>query len=122
MLEAPRRLLTRVGELMATPAAFGVWFVYVCSWLIFDPGTFDWHAIATIITWAMTLLIQRAGHRDTQAIQAKLDELLRADNTARTELTTIDQKQPEDIETHRAAMEQAFQTKGGVSERPNDQS
>jgi low affinity Fe/Cu permease len=26
----------------------------------------------------MTLFIQRAEHRDTQAIQAKLDELLRA--------------------------------------------
>jgi hypothetical protein len=38
---------------------------------IFDPSSFDWHAIATMATWFMTLIIQRAEHRDTQAIHAK---------------------------------------------------
>jgi low affinity Fe/Cu permease len=50
----------------------------------------------------MTLLIQRAEHRDTQAIHAKLDELLRVSRDARTELTTLDQQEPESIERHRA--------------------
>jgi low affinity Fe/Cu permease len=35
----------------------------------------------------MTLIIQRAEHRDTQAIHAKLDELLRAEGGARNELS-----------------------------------
>jgi low affinity Fe/Cu permease len=44
----------------------------------------------------MTLFIQRAGHRDTQAIQAKLDEPLREIARARTELTELDQLEPEE--------------------------
>jgi low affinity Fe/Cu permease len=49
----------------------------------------------------MTLFIQRAEHRDTQAIQAKLDELLRVEDRARNELTKIDEREPEEIERHR---------------------
>jgi low affinity Fe/Cu permease len=40
----------------------------------------------------MTLLIQRAEHRDTQGIHLKLDELLRADGAARTEIKNADKK------------------------------
>ena len=43
----------------------------------------------------MTLIIQRAEHRDTQALQAKLDELLRVHGAARKELTKLDQEDPE---------------------------
>jgi low affinity Fe/Cu permease len=50
----------------------------------------------------MTLFITRTEHRDTQAIQAKIDELLRSHGEARTELTTIDEKDVEEIEEHRA--------------------
>ena len=56
----------------------------------------------TIATWLMTLFIQRAAHRDTQALQGKLDELLRAHGDARTELAGLDQQEPEEIEAHRA--------------------
>lgn len=49
----------------------------------------------------MTLFIQRAEHRDTQAIHAKLDELLRAEGEADERLATLDRKEPEEIEKHR---------------------
>jgi low affinity Fe/Cu permease len=49
------------------------------------------------------LLIQRAEHRDTQAIQAKLDELIHADRGAKDELTHIDRQEPEEIERRRDA-------------------
>ena len=45
----------------------------------------------------------RAGHRDTQAIHAKLDDLLPVDNRARNEPTHLDDREPEEIERHRAA-------------------
>jgi low affinity Fe/Cu permease len=73
-----RRLLTRLGEMAAHPSAFGVLVLYALLWFIFDRGTLDWHAVATLSVWFMTLLIQRAEHRDTQALQAKIDELLPA--------------------------------------------
>ena len=59
------------------------------------------HAVATLAVWIMTLFIQRAEHRDTQALHAKLDELLHAAGHARNELTKIDNEEPEDIENRR---------------------
>jgi low affinity Fe/Cu permease len=44
------------------------------------------------------LFIQRSEHRDTQAIHAKLDELLRSDPKAETELARLDNEEPEQIE------------------------
>ncbi len=57
-------------------------FAFVGAWLIFEPETFDWHGIPTIAVWIMTLFIQCAEHRDTQSIQAKLDEPLHAHKLA----------------------------------------
>ncbi|WP_366512013.1 low affinity iron permease family protein [Mesorhizobium sp.] len=54
-----------------------------------------------MVTWAMTLFIQRAEHRDTQALQAKLDELIKANDKARNEIAGMDDKEPEEIERMR---------------------
>jgi low affinity Fe/Cu permease len=101
-MQAIRQLLTRLGEVAAHPGAFGVLIVYALLWFVFDRDTLDWHAVATLSVWFMTLLIQRAEHRDTQALQAKIDELLHANAQADSALTKIDEKEPEDIERHRA--------------------
>ena len=74
---------------------------YIVAWLFFSPKSLGWEGIATLATWVMTLFIQRAEHRDTQAMHAKLDELLRAEGKARNELTKLDDQQPEEIEAHR---------------------
>jgi low affinity Fe/Cu permease len=92
-----RQSLTRIGELAAHPAAFGVLLTYTLLWFIFDRSTLDWHGFATLAAVFMTLIIQRAEDRDTQALQAKLDELLRASRSADSELAKIDSLEPEDI-------------------------
>ena len=74
---------------------------YGLLWRLYDPESFDWHGVTTLVVWLMTLFIQRVGHRDTQAIQAKLDELLQVNKAARNELTRIDDQEPEDIRRHR---------------------
>lgn len=96
-----RRGLTELGVMTGQPVAFLVVGLYTAGWLIFDRASFDAHGVATLVTWLMTLFIQRAEHRDTQAIQAKLDELLRVNNDARSELTHLDEKDAEEIEEHR---------------------
>jgi len=96
-----RRIFTGLGSLGASPWAFGTVAVYALLWIILDPQSLNWHGVATLATWCMTLFIQRAEHRDTQAIHAKLDELLRAEGKARSELATLDKKEPEEIEAHR---------------------
>jgi len=92
-----RRWLTQIGDLVAHPLAFAVWLLYALLWLALEPDTLDLHGFATLVTWFMTLIIQRAGDRDTQALQAKLDELLRAVGPADDTLTDIDKLEPEDI-------------------------
>jgi low affinity Fe/Cu permease len=93
-----------LGVYAANPLAFLVLIVYAALWIVFKPETFEWHAVATLATWAMTLVIQRAEHRDTQAIHAKLDEILHALGDARNEITRMDEKEPEEIEQRREHM------------------
>src|SRR3984957_18894067 len=109
-----------MGVLTAHPASFVIVGVYVAAWLIFDPGSFDWHAIATIATWLMTLIIQRAEHRDTQAIHAKLDELLRVEGWARRELTELDDEQPEMIKQRACKNAARRSTACNLPRRPLD--
>lgn len=93
--------LTRLGMLTAHPLAFLVLAIFAILWLLFQPETMDWHGFATLATLFMTLVIQRAEHRDTQALHGKLDELLRAESHARSSLTKLDDEQPEEIERQR---------------------
>jgi low affinity Fe/Cu permease len=101
MIDFIRKALTRIGVFTAHPAAFGLVFAYVILWFVFDRETLDWHAVATLATLFMTLTIERSEHRDTQAIQVKLDELLRVHGAARNELTKLDEQEPEEIEKQR---------------------
>src|ERR1700744_5872775 len=60
-------------------AISGPAFHYSDTWqLIINPGT-------TIITFLMVFLIQNAQNRDARAINLKLDELIRAMQTARNQ-------------------------------------
>jgi low affinity Fe/Cu permease len=92
---------THVGQAAGHPAAFVVVLGYAVLWLLFSPGTFEWNAVATLAVFVMTLFIQRANRRDNLALHAKLDELLRVDNDARSELVKLDEQEPEAIERHR---------------------
>ncbi|CEG06974.1 putative small integral membrane protein [Afipia felis] len=94
-------VLTNLGALSANPIAFATVILYAGLWIVFDRESLNWHGAATLATWMMTLFIQRSEHRDTQAIHAKLDELLRADEQAEEGLARIDEEEPEDIEKHR---------------------
>jgi low affinity Fe/Cu permease len=100
-MERLRRMLTQLGTWTSRPAAFAVVALYLAAWLSFDRRSFDWQAAATMATLFMTLVIQRAEHRDTQAIHAKLDELLRATKAAKSDLANLDEKEPEEIVDHR---------------------
>lgn len=99
-----RQILTKIGVLTSRPTAFLIVVFYAAAWTIFDLDTFDWHAVATLATWMMTLFIQRAEHRDTQAIHAKLDELLQSQPGARGDLNRLERKEPEEIEEERHSL------------------
>jgi low affinity Fe/Cu permease len=90
--------LTSLGVATARPAAFVVFLLYGIAWITLGNGL-EWHSFATLATWGMTLVIQRAEHRDTQAIHAKLDELLKA--SGRDHLMEIDDRDAEEVERRR---------------------
>src|ERR1044071_3458238 len=101
MIGFVRDRLTRLGVLSSRPAAFFVVLGYGALWLFFARETFDWHAIATLATWMMTVFIQRAEHRDAQALHAKLDHLLVRIDATEGQMAQIDRMQPEGIEEFR---------------------
>jgi low affinity Fe/Cu permease len=84
-------------------AVTGPLFHYSDTWqLIINTGT-------TIVTFLMVFLIQNSQNRDAAAMQAKLDELLRAVDKAREQFIGIEHLTDEQIELVRAALERHAQ-------------
>ncbi len=93
---------TAVG-LIVVWAATGPIFHYSDTWqLVINTGT-------TIVTFLMVFLIQNSQNRDAAAMQAKLDELLRAVDKAREQFIGIEHLTDEQIELVRAALERHAQ-------------
>src|SRR3954452_3643187 len=80
-------------------AATGPFFHYSDTWqLVINTGT-------TIVTFLMVFLIQNSQNRDGAAMQAKLDELLRAVDKAREQFIGIEHLTDQQIELIRPALE-----------------
>src|SRR5215471_233741 len=78
-------------------AASGPLFGWSETWqLVINTGT-------TIVTFLMVFVIQNTQTRDTQAIQLKLDELIRVNATARNALINLEDMSEGDIERMKAA-------------------
>src|SRR5689334_12652010 len=80
-------------------AVTGPMFGYSDTWqLVINTGT-------TIVTFLMVFLIQNSQNRDAAAMQAKLDELLRAVDKAREQFIGIEHLTDQQIELVRTALE-----------------
>jgi low affinity Fe/Cu permease len=119
-----RRFAQRVARSVGAPWAFAAALVVVIAWAIAGPlfgFSNAWQLIintgTTIMTFLMVFIIQNTQNRDSQVMQLKLDELIRAIRPARNELVNMErlsddelldlQRQFEDLrkraEAHRAA-------------------
>jgi len=104
-------LFTRFARLAATvtgkPLTFIAAVTIIVVWATTGPlfGFSDtWQLVintgTTIITFLMVFLIQNTQNRDTEALQIKLDELIRATRSARNavlDLEQMDEKQLDHI-------------------------
>ena len=120
----------RVANWAGQPSAFALALVTVILWLVTGPlfhYSDTWQLAintgTTIVTFLMVFLIQNAQNRDGSAIQAKLDELIRAVDTARNDFIGIEhlteaelqriksalERECGDDETHRLAIDRLIQ-------------
>ena len=78
-------------------AASGPVFGWSDTWqLVINTGT-------TIVTFLMVFVIQNTQTRDTQAMQLKLDELIRVNEMARNSLINLEEMSDTDVERMKAA-------------------
>ena len=86
------------------PAAFGVAAACIVLWLAMGPVfhfSDTWQLVintaTTIVTFLMVFLIQNTQNRDSDALQLKLDELIRATKTAHNALLEIEELSEEEL-------------------------
>ena len=106
------RISAGVAMACGQPMAFILAFAIILVWALTGPlfGWSDtWQLVintgTTIVTFLMVFLIQNAQNRDASAIQAKLDELIRAGGKARNEFIGIEHLSEAELEGLRQALE-----------------
>jgi len=95
------RGLDAAGRAFTHPISLLAMALFVGAWAVFDRETLNWHATATLVTFAMAVTIERNARRDTTALQAKLDELIHATEGARNEIAAVENHPIEEIEARR---------------------
>ena len=102
------RFANSVATAAGKPATFVLCCVAIIAWAASGPlfGFSDtWQLVintgTTIVTFLMVFLIQNTQNRDGAAIQAKLDELIRATEQARNQFVGLEHLTEEEVEQAR---------------------
>lgn len=113
-----------VARWCGRPGTFSLAVGVIVVWIVTGPifGFSDtWQLVintgTTIITFLMVFLIQNTQNRDTQAIQLKLDELIRATHGAHNALMDLEELEEKSLESFRRRYEQlAARARAGLEQ------
>jgi low affinity Fe/Cu permease len=105
-----------VARAAGRPAAFTIAVLVIGTWALTGPlfGFSDtWQLIintgTTIVTFLMVFLIQATQNRDTEALQVKLDEVIRAMSGAQNQLLDLEELDEDQLDAIRARYEHLAQ-------------
>jgi low affinity Fe/Cu permease len=114
------RVASKSARVLGRPLAFIISVLFVVLWAASGPLLYysdTWQLIVntatTVMTFLAVFLIQNSQNRDGAAMQAKLDEILRALDNAREEFVGIEHLTDDQIEAIREALENDIQNGGG---------
>ena len=109
----PRSVFTRVAKGVARwtgrPSAFLLALAVIVAWGVTGPifrYSDTWQLAintgTTIVTFLMVLLIQNTQYRDAEAVQVKLDELLRSTRGAHNALLDLEELEDQELDEIRS--------------------
>jgi len=106
------RFAKAAAHFCGRPRVFVLAVAIIAVWVVTGPlfGFSDtWQLVintgTTIITFLMVFLIQNTQNRDTEAIQVKLDELIRATQGAHNALLDLEELEEENLDAFRTRYE-----------------
>jgi low affinity Fe/Cu permease len=121
------RIATVISTAAGQPLSFVAALLIIIVWGVTGPlfhFSDTWQLVVntgtTIITFLMVFLIQNSQNRDGAAMQAKLDELLRAVDKAREQFIGIEHLTDRQIEMIRTALERNSKNSNGKQKTAGD--